>query len=76
MTRLFFRKNKPQPNTHHSAYAVGEQLGRWWLRREQRVADALNAWQGRIGTRLRNAVLLTVFLAFAAYFICVFTQNT
>jgi hypothetical protein len=64
----FFRRKPVSPDTNHPAYAVGEQLGRWWLRQEQRVADALNAWQGRVSTRQRNVVLLTLFLAFAAYF--------
>ena len=74
MTNLFFRRNKSQPDTGHPAYAVGERLGRWWLRQEQRVADALSAWQRRVSVRTRNAVLLTIFFAFSLYFICVFFQ--
>ncbi len=75
MIPFFFRRNKQQPATEHPAYTLGEQLGRWLLRQEKRLADALNAWQSRVCVRLRNAVLLTILGAFATYFIWIFIQT-
>lgn len=75
MTNFFLRRKKARPPTDHPAYAVGEQLGRWWLRQERRVADGLNAWQSQVSSRTRNAVLLALFVLLATYFIRVFIQT-
>lgn len=76
MNHIFSRKHQTnQPITSHPAYAVGEQIGHWFVRQEQHLADWLNHWQGRVSFLVRNAILLAIFLVFTGYFLWIFTHS-
>ena len=47
----------------------GEQIGTFILRHQQRLADYLYNWQFRVGFRMRNVVLLTIWTLLVSYFV-------
>lgn len=65
--RSLFRKTKKEEE--HTAFQVGEQVGKWFSELTIKIANYLNSWQHRVGFRLRNVLILSVLLLLFAWFI-------